>query len=146
MPAAPNRGPRASEPTFDFSESSWVVAANIRALENRWAAAIKNHDAKALDELLAPDFEATSADGQTASKASVLALLRRDKNTYRSARAHRMTVRSAGPKTAVVTGFSTESGVTGKGEKFKVSRRFIDTWKERNGRWRCVSSRVTEVR
>ena len=143
-PAPPNDGPRASRPTFDLSESNWATAATIRSLEKRWAAAIKNHDAKALDALLAENFSGTSATGSEASKERMLALLRRDKNVYKSVRVHGMSVRNLGPTTAVVTGTATESGVTEDGRKFKVSRRFTDTWRQRGGRWQCVASRVTQ--
>lgn len=74
----------------------------------------------------------------------MLALLRRDKNVYRSAKAHSMTVKNADLKTAIVTGTSTEAGVTEGGKNFKVSREFRDTWKQRKDRWVCVESRVTK--
>jgi ketosteroid isomerase-like protein len=128
-----------------LSESSWATAATIRSLEKRWAAAIKNGDVKTLDVLLADNFSGTSATGAEASKARMLALLRRDKNVYKSARVHGMSVRNLGPSTAVVTGTATESGVTEDGRKFRVSRRFTNTWRQRGGRWQCVSSRVTEA-
>ena len=137
-------GPRASRPTFDLAESNWATAATLRSLEQRWQAALKNKDVEALGQLLAPDFVGTSADGRTASKSRMLSLLRNDKNVYRSARAHGMKVSMTGPRTAVVTGRTTESGTTEDGRRFKVTRYFTDTWRERNGRWRCVSSKVSE--
>ena len=145
LPARPNDGPRASRPTFDLSESSWATAATLRSLEKRWANAIKNHDVQALDALLADNFSGTSRTGGEASKQRMLALLRRDKNVYKSARVHGMSVRNLGPAAAVVTGIATEAGVTDDGRKFQVSRRFTDTWRQRNGRWQCVASRVTDA-
>lgn len=144
LPARPNDGPRASRPTFDLSESNWTTAATIRSLEKRWQAAIKNHDVEALDQLLADNFSGTSATGAEASKQRMLALLRRDKNVYKSARVHGMSVRNVGPTTAVVTGTATESGVTEDGRKFQTSRRFTNTWRLRGDRWQCVASRVTQ--
>ncbi|HEY0368897.1 MAG TPA: nuclear transport factor 2 family protein [Chthoniobacterales bacterium] len=141
-PAPQPRRRGASRPTFDFAESSWVTAATIRSLENRWEAAVKDHDENAVRDLLAPNFEATSANGKQATRARVVALVRRDKNVYRSARAHGMHVRSVDPQTAVVTGTSTESGLTADGKKFTVSRSFTDTWKQHDGRWRCTSSQI----
>jgi ketosteroid isomerase-like protein len=114
-------------------------------LEKRWANAIKNHDVQALDALLADNFSGTSRTGGEASKQRMLALLRRDKNVYKSARVHGMSVRNLGPAAAVVTGIATEAGVTDDGRKFQVSRRFTDTWRQRNGRWQCVASRVTDA-
>lgn len=143
-PAPRARTRSASRPTFDLGESSWVTAATIRSLENRWETAVKDHDVDALKDLLAPDFEATNAKGTTAGRERIVSLLRRDKNVHRSTRAHGMHVRSIGEKTVVVTGISTESGVTADGKKFKISRSFTDTWKQRKSGWQCVSSRVTQ--
>ena len=56
-----------------------------------------------------------------------------------------MTVRSIGADSAVVKGEAVEAGVTSDGRKFKVTRRFTDTWKLRKGRWHCVESRVSKV-
>ncbi|MFL6593862.1 MAG: nuclear transport factor 2 family protein [Chthoniobacterales bacterium] len=144
LPAAPKSSRRASQPTFDLSGSTWVTAATIRSLENRWEAAVKDHDVDALDKLLAPSFEGTSISDSSASKSRMLALLRRDKNVYKSAKAHSMTVKNSDPKTAIVTGTSIEIGVTEDGKKFKISREFRDTWKQRKDRWECVESRVTK--
>jgi ketosteroid isomerase-like protein len=143
--ARPNDGPRASRPTFDLSESSWATAATIRSLEKRWQAAIKAHDVGTLNQLLAENFSGTAASGSEASKERMLALLRRDKNVYKSARVHGMSVRNLGPAKAVVTGIATESGVTEDGRKFEASRRFTNTWRQQGGRWQCVASRVTQA-
>ena len=145
LPAEPNPGARASRPTFDLSDGNWATAATIRSLEKRWQNAIKNRDVDALDRLLADNFSGTSVNGGEASKERMLSLLRADKNTYRSARVQRMSVRNMGPSTAVVTGVATESGVTEDGRKFDVARRFTNTWKLRDGRWQCVASRVTQL-
>ncbi|MDQ6622270.1 MAG: nuclear transport factor 2 family protein [Verrucomicrobiota bacterium] len=145
LPALPRTGPRASRPTFDLTESTWVTAANIRSLENRWEDAIKNHDERALGELLAENFEGISTRGSEASKTRMLALLRRDKNVYRSARARGMSVRNLSPTIAVVEGVSTEAGVSEDGKKFSRSRHFTDKWKRHNGRWECVASRVSQI-
>ncbi len=144
--ARTKRARRASQPTFDVSESTWVVAATLRSLENRWEGAVKNHDFEALQELLGPGFVATTVDGREASRSRVLALVRRDKNEYRSAKAQGMQVKSIGKGVSVITGVSTERGVAPGGKKFTVSRDFSDTWKLRDRRWRCIGSRVTKER
>jgi len=143
MPAQKTKGPRAFQPTFDVSESSWATAATIRSLENRWQAAIKNHDVAALDKLLADDLEATSSTGAKGGKATLLRELRKDKNVYKSVRARGMSVSNAGPRSAIVTGIATETGTTADGKPFKTTRRFTDTWRQRKGKWQCVKSEVT---
>ena len=102
-----------------------------------------NGDVKTIEKLLADNFVGTSSTGKTGSKSRVLAAVRRDKNTYTSATVRGMSVRNLSADRAVVTGTATETGTTPEGKRFKVSRRFTDTWRERNGTWECVSSRAT---
>jgi ketosteroid isomerase-like protein len=143
LPAAPKTGPRASQPTFDLTETTWATAATIRSLETQWQNAIKAHDVDAIDKLLAPDFEATSMTGETGSKSRLLREVRKDENVYKSTRVRGMSVKAESPDVAVVTGTATESGTTKDGKSFKTSRRFTDTWRLRKGKWQCVSSKVT---
>jgi ketosteroid isomerase-like protein len=144
-PEPEKKGPRASQPTFDVSETPWARAATIRSLESDWQDAIKAHNVDAIDKLLASDFEATSISGETASKSRFLRELRRDENVYKSTRVRGMTVKDEGPDVVSVTGTATESGTTKDGKTFKNSRRFTDTWRLHKGKWLCVSSKVTAV-
>ena len=144
-PAHSRKGPRAFQPTFDLSESTWATAATIRSLENRWQTAIKNHDVATVDALLADDLEATSLTGAKGGKATLLSALRNDKNVYKSVKARGMSVSNAGPGRAIVTGITTETGTTADGTPFKTSRRFTDTWEQRKGRWECVASTATPL-
>ena len=104
-----------------------------------------NKDVETINDLLADDFVATSSTGRVGSKSTLLRLVRRDKNEYKSANVRGMSVRMPGPRTAVVTGVATESGTTAEGRKFRNSRRFTDTWMLRNGKWKCVASQATDI-
>ncbi|MFN2507786.1 MAG: nuclear transport factor 2 family protein [Chthoniobacterales bacterium] len=138
---------RASKPTFDLSDGGgWATASHLRALENRWQKAIKDHDVETIDELLAEDFVATSSTGKVGSKSTLLYEVGRDKNVYESSSARGMSVRSLGPGVAVVTGTATETGTTKSGKRFTNRRRFTDTWRQRNGKWQCVASQATQIR
>ena len=138
--------PPASRPTFDLSDSgSGYIGATVRALESRLQNAFKNHDLETIDELIADDFVGTSTSGRLGSKSTLLNEVRRDKNKYTSATARRMVVRTQGERTAVVTGISKETGTTPDGRRFSNSRRFTDTWVERQGRWQCIASAVTQL-
>jgi ketosteroid isomerase-like protein len=135
-----------SRPTFDLSESGGgFIGATIRGLENRWQRAIVAHDFATVDELVADDFVGTSSTGRVGSKSTLLNEARRDKNTYKSAAAHGIVVRSHGPRIAVATGVSREAGTTPDGRRFTNARRFTDTWMQRDGRWQCVASSATEL-
>ena len=117
----------------------------IKTLEKKWQKAITNKDLDTIDELLARDFVATSSTGKVGSKSTLLNLIRRDKNEYKSADVRGMSVRMLGPKVAVVTGIATERGTTADVKIFNNSRRFTDTWMLRNEKWQCVASQATEV-
>jgi ketosteroid isomerase-like protein len=135
-----------TKPTFDLSQiGGGYVGATVRALENRWQNAIAKHDVSTIDELIAEDFVATSSTGRKGSKSTLLYEVKRDPNTYTSATAHGMTVRSYGGKVVVVAGTAEESGTTPSGERFTNTRRFTDTWMERGGRWQCISSHATKL-
>jgi uncharacterized protein (TIGR02246 family) len=121
------------------------VSATIRRLENRWQQAIRENDAKTISELVAPDFVGTSTTGRVGSKSTLLSAVRRDKNTYKSATARSMSVRTQGDDVAVVTGIARESGTTPDGKRFTNSRRFTDTWVKRSGKWRCIASHTTAI-
>jgi outer membrane biosynthesis protein TonB len=146
IPAEKKDGPPASKPTFDLSGgASWMTNGTIRAMENKWQSAVKAHDVDALDKLLDDDFVATSASGKKASKSRLLRELREDKNVYRSAQIRGTSVRIVRPGVAEITGTITESGTKENGERFNNTRRFRDTWKERDGRWVATASEVTAV-
>ena len=145
-PSVTDWSTRASRPTFDLSSDGFgQIAATIRSLEKKWQRAIQRGDVDVIEELLADDFVGTSSNGRTASKSTMLATLRRDKNVYKTARVSGMSVRNPSPAVAVVTGIATETGVTPDGKNFRASRRFTDTWVERGGRWRCVASHTTQA-
>ena len=136
----------ASRPTFDLStHGDRDIGAAVKQMENRWQAAIPNHDVSRLNALLAPDFIGTSATGRVGSKATLLSELRRDKNSYTSVEASGMSVRTSGADTAIVTGVTREAGTTPDGKRFRNARRFTDTWVKRKGKWRCIASQTTAL-
>ncbi|MEP6823006.1 MAG: DUF4440 domain-containing protein [Chthoniobacterales bacterium] len=135
-----------SRPTFDLSNRpDRNVASIVKRMENKWQAAIREHDVKALSDLLASDFVGTSSTGKVGSKSTLTSALRRDKNTYATVDARSMSVRTPSDDTAIVTGVTREAGMTPEGKRFKSSRRFTDTWVKRKGKWRCVASQTTDL-
>ncbi|CAN5245670.1 hypothetical protein BH20VER2_BH20VER2_08740 [soil metagenome] len=142
----PEPTPPPRRPTFDLANiAEGSVSRQVRALERRWQNAILSRNISVIRELVAEDFVGTSSTGRTGTKATLLNEVRRDKNEYKTASVHGMSVRSPSPDTAVVTGVATETGVTPDGKRFRASRRFTDTWVQRNGRWQCVASRTTAL-
>jgi ketosteroid isomerase-like protein len=141
-PTPPPDRPRLFQPASQATRSSSWTAADIRDLETRWQTAIKNHDVETVEKLLSDDLEATSVTGAKGGKKDILRALKNDKSVYKSVRAQNMTVTKPESDTAIVTGVATETGTTAEGTPFETSRRFTDTWKQRDGEWECVDKEL----
>ena len=115
------------------------VAATIRDLEARWAAAIQAHDATVPQQLVAADYIGVNSAGRVVDKATLISEMKRDKNSYDSAVNSGVTVRVHG-NTAVAVGTTKQSGKTPQGTAFTYTYRWTDTWLERNGQWQCIAS------
>jgi ketosteroid isomerase-like protein len=132
-PAAANAGKKMS------------VESSLKDLENAWEASIPNHDAAAVQSLIASDFSGVSSKGKFTSKSSLLKELKNDKDTYTSAKNEKLNVHLYGPNVAVVTGSAREKGTAKDGTVFDRTYRFTDTWVDRNGQWQCVASQTALV-
>jgi ketosteroid isomerase-like protein len=115
------------------------VAATIRDLESRWAAAIQAHDVTVPQQLVAADYIGVNSAGRVVNKAALIAEMKRDKNTYTSATNSGVTVRVHG-NMAVAVGTTRQTGTAPGGAAFNYTYRWTDTWLERNGQWQCVGS------
>lgn len=115
------------------------IAATIKELENRWAAAIASHDVSVPQALVANDYIGVDSTGTVVNKNALIAGMRRDKNTYDSAVNSAMTVRVHG-NAAVIVGTTKQAGKDPQGKQFNYTYRWTDTWVERNGQWQCVAS------
>ena len=96
-----------------------------------------------VDELVASDFSGVNSKGKFINKAALMAELKDDSDTYKSARNEKLNVRICGPSTAVVTGSARARGATKDGKSFDRTYRFTDTWVERDGKWQCVASQAS---
>ena len=116
------------------------VEATLKEMENKWEAAIVAHDASAVDALVAPDFSGISAKGKFVNKRALIGEIKRDKDTYTSARNEKLNVHVYGDTVAVVTGSAHSKGATKEGKPFDRTYRYTDTWVQRDGQWQCVAS------
>jgi ketosteroid isomerase-like protein len=117
----------------------------VRAMEERWEAAIQKHDAKTIGDLIASDFAGISPKNEFMTRSSVLDRLRKDTDTYSSTSIKGMKVRVYGPSAAVAIGDAIEKGTGKDGKAFDRTYRFTDTWVERNGQWQCVGEQVAQI-
>src|SRR5947207_4164812 len=122
----------------DWSLEKHGAAADLKAMEDRWEAAVGAHDAKTVDGLVAPDFAGVWIDGTSRSKSGILRELKDDRDTYTSTKNEKLDVHSYGPNVAVVIGTAREKGTGKDGKAFDRTYRFTDTWMERSGQWQCV--------
>jgi ketosteroid isomerase-like protein len=136
-PKQPEAAPASEAPR---EEADGNVGDRIKGLEREWETAISKHDPSVIERVVADDFVGVSSSGRIGDKGTLLAEAKRDKNTYKTASAHQMTVRTYGGNVAVVLGMTKESGTTPSGQSFDHVYRFTDTWMERGGKWQCVAA------
>jgi ketosteroid isomerase-like protein len=116
--------------------------ASLRDLENRWEAAVMTHDTSVAAEVLGNDYVGVNSKGKLMNRASLMSEIKKDKDTYTSAKNGRMDVRIYGGQFGVVTGTSTEVGKDKDGKAFNRTYRWTDVWVDRKGKWQCVSSQA----
>jgi ketosteroid isomerase-like protein len=122
---------------------STSAAADLKQIENDWAAASKAKDAGRLGEILADSWVGLQWDGKTTNKAKTLAEMKTPGNSVDSIEMGPMTVRLFG-NTAVVTGSDTEKSMeNGKDTSGKYI--WTDVFVKQNGKWRAVSSQSTKA-
>jgi hypothetical protein len=116
--------------------------ATLRDIEDKWEASIVSHDPSVAQAYLGNDYRGVSSKGKVMSKSSLLAEIKKDTDTYTSAKNGTVDVRVYGGHFAVVLGTSTEVGKAKDGKAFKHSYRWTDAWVERDGKWQCVASQA----
>ena len=149
-PAAPAASPKplakaTSSPAATPLKST-SVEATLKNNENRWEASYAAHNTSVAESLVANDFAGVYWDGRAMNKSAVIAEMRKDKDTYKSAVNEKLAVYIHGPSVAVVIGTTHEKGTTKDGKPFDRMFRFTDTWVKRGSQWQCVASHVMKVR
>jgi ketosteroid isomerase-like protein len=122
------------------------VEATIKDNENKWEAAIASHDISFIQSVVADDFVGVYTDGKIQNKSALIAQSKKDKDTYKSAKIEKLSVRTYGPNVAVVIGTARERGTGKDGQAFDKTYRYTDTWVDRNGQWQCVAGQVMLVK
>ena len=122
------------------------VESQLKDMENRWAAAVKNRDGATIKEILAEDYVGLSSKGEYRSKRREISEVTKSKDTFKSTSDSRVKVRVVSKNVAVVTGDYREVGTDKAGKKIDRTYRWIDTWVDRGGKWQCVASSVMLIR
>ena len=113
--------------------------ARVLALDNSWNRALETNDTKAMDMLLADTFVSIDIDGSIQTKREFLVGL---KSAGYQAPSQAVTEQS---KVDVYNGSAVVVGVfrtqnKEKGRSITRRERFLDTWVNLNGTWKCVAS------
>lgn len=114
----------------------------VLAAQRQWLDAYNRRDEKALAAIEADDFRVAFGDGKIQTKADQLTNIRKPLPAgakYEIA-AEATEVRIYG-NAAVLTGIVVE-----KGGGFSQRSRYTDTWILQNGRWRVVSSHLSDLK
>ena len=148
--ASPKSSPAEKTSTAPSKETAAAVMpvkkstpeATLKDIEDKWEASIKVHDPAVAQAYLANDFRGVSSKGKVMSKSNLLSELKKDTDTYTSAKNGKLDVRVFGGQFAVVMGTSTEVGKDKSGKAFNRSFRWTDTWVMRGDKWQCVASQA----
>lgn len=115
----------------------------ILSLESAWNQAVQQKDMKALDLLLDDELVDIDYDGSLMTKLQYMANISDPKIRFDRVVSDSIQVRVFG-KSAVAVGVYREKG-TKDGRPYLHLERFVDTWINRNGAWRCVASQSTLI-
>ncbi len=111
--------------------------------EREWSEAPNKRDAAALDRIIADDWISFTGDGETVTKAQVMADARSGANTAESVNLEAMKVRVFGDAVVVTGGVTEKSQYQGR----DMSGHYLwtDVFVKRNGRWQAVASQTTRI-
>jgi ketosteroid isomerase-like protein len=117
------------------------VEQTIRALEEKWVAAIVAKDTAAVEGLLADDFVGTTNDRRYVKKQALQDVA---EGTHEVLTLDDLQIRVYGD-TAIVDVDQTEKSRHGT-DDFSGSYLFTNVWVNRNGEWRAVASHGSRIR
>jgi uncharacterized protein (TIGR02246 family) len=124
------------------------AAEAVRKLERAWLDAYEQHDAKAMDEIVADDFTITFPDGSMQTKAQIMTSLKSPRPAAGpSIKFHteQVQARAYGDTVVLVGMVATEYQREGK-TMSETKQRYTDTYVRRNGRWQVVASHLSNYR
>ncbi len=137
---------KSSSPSEVAPVKKGSAEAMLREMEDKWEASVMAHDPSVAQAYLADDFRGVSSKGKVMKKSDLLAEMKKDTDTYTSAKNSKLDVRVFGGQFAVATAIATEEGKSKDGKPFKRSFRWTDAWVLRDGKWLCVASQAMLVK
>ena len=113
-------------------------------VENARFDAFMKGDAAALDRILDDDFTFTNVNGETHTKAELVADVRSGTLKYTAMKHSDIRVRIY-ENTAVVTGKSASTYISGGKEGGGAPRSYLNVYFKENGQWRLAASQETPI-
>lgn len=119
---------------------------DVRKLEREWLDAYEQHDAAAMDRILADDFKLVQSGGAVQTKSDILAALKGTRDSARPApKFSTADVQSrVEGDTVILTGRFIQR-MERDGQTRTMEARYTDTYVTRNGRWQVVASQLTRI-
>ena len=118
----------------------------VRKLEREWLDAYEQHDATAMDRILADDFKLTQSSGAVQTKADILAALTAPRDSGRPEpkfSTEDVQSRVEGD-TVILTGRFIQR-MEHDGQTRTIGASYTDTYVKRRGRWQVVASQLTRI-
>lgn len=128
-----------------FTQESPVDA--VQKLERAWLDAYEQHDAKAMDAIVADDFTITFPNGGMQTKPQIMAGIKSPRPTDGRSmkfRTEEVQARAYGDVVILVGIVVTEYQRDGK--TVTERQRYTDTYVKRNGRWQVVASHLSNTK
>jgi uncharacterized protein (TIGR02246 family) len=121
-------------------------AAAVRALEREWLDAYEKRDVAAMERIVADDFVIYFDDGDSQSKADILAMLVRGAGKPSPAFTTDDVVARVYGDTVILTGRVVTRQKRADGTMSESASRYTDVYVRRNGRWQVASSHLGKVK
>lgn len=131
---------------FAFTQESAVDT--VKKLERAWLDAYEQHDAKAMDAIVADDFTITFPDGSMQTKPQIMTSIkspRRPGGPAMKFRTEKVEPRAYGDVVILVGIVVTEYQRDGQTAS-ETRQRYTDTYVKRDGRWQVVASHLSNTK
>ncbi|HEX8161837.1 MAG TPA: nuclear transport factor 2 family protein [Pyrinomonadaceae bacterium] len=118
----------------------------VRRLERAWLDAYEQSDAKAMDSIVADDFEITFPNGEVQTKPQLMEQTRRPRGASAPAlKFHTEGVRSRAYGDTVILRGLVVTEYQREGKPVREESRYTDTYVRRGGRWQVVASHLSNA-
>ena len=116
----------------------------VRKLERQWLDAYEQHDADAMNRIVADDFVITFPNGTQQTKPQLMSMIK-SPGSGPKMRFHTEDVRSRSYGDTVILMGRVVTEYERDGKPVKEQSRYTDTYVRRNGRWQVVASHLSNV-